>query len=131
GRILAGYGFRTSKELLNEVEEIVRVPLVRLELKNPLFYHLDTCLVVINSKSALYVREAFTPDGLKTLQESFSDLIEVDAHEASDLFACNSHSPDGKNIIIQRGCEKTIKELKHRSLNVIEVDTSEFIKSGG
>ena len=50
---------------------------------------------------------------------------------AEHFLACNGHSPDGRHFIVQRGANKTIALVQSLGLTVIEVDTSEFIKSGG
>ncbi|NDB82577.1 MAG: amidinotransferase, partial [Alphaproteobacteria bacterium] len=39
--------------------------------------------------------------------------------------------PDQKHVIIQKGCQKTLQLLKDHDFVPLEVDTSEFIKSGG
>ena len=51
--------------------------------------------------------------------------------EARELYACNAHSPDGQNVIIQRGCTDTGAALGEAGFNVIEIDTDEFLKAGG
>ncbi len=130
-RVFAGFGFRTSPEVLNEAQKLVKVPFIHLELRDERFYHLDTCLAVLNSQTALYVKEAFTAQGLRDLQKSFSDLIAVDIVEAETKLAANAHCPDGRNVIIQSGCQNTIVEIKKRGFKVHETNTSEYIKAGG
>lgn len=130
-RLFAGHGFRTIPLVLDEVEDIVGVKSIRLHLQNPKFYHLDTCLAIFNTNCAAYVPEAFSDQDKKTLQKAFKDLIAVDLTEAEKNFACNAHSPDGKNVLIQSGSSKTKGALLKRGFQVHEVDTSEFIKAGG
>ncbi len=131
GRVFAGFGFRTSIDILNEVDKVITKECIKLELLNPRFYHLDTCLSIFNSKCAGFVREAFSPEGIKTLIQSFPDLIELNPQESLAKLAGNAHCPDGKNVIIQKDCIQTVKELKLRGFIVHEVDTSEYLKSGG
>ena len=40
-------------------------------------------------------------------------------------------TPNGKDIIIQQGARKTVESLKANGFKIHEVDTSEYIKSGG
>lgn len=130
--ILGGYGFRTDKRIYNILSEVTNAPVVIFELKHPKFYHLDTCLSILNAVSAIACKEAFTEEGWLLLKLIFPKLIEVPLEEAdSPGFACNAHCPDGKHVIIQKGCEKTVKLLKNENFVPLEVDTSEFIKSGG
>jgi len=48
-KIFAGYGFRTEAKAIDEVEKILEQPIHRLKLVNPLFYHLDTCLMILDA----------------------------------------------------------------------------------
>jgi N-dimethylarginine dimethylaminohydrolase len=129
--ILGGYGFRTSASAYDALEKLLEVPVHRVQLVHPHFYHLDTCLSAVHSQCALFVPEAFTPAGVQTLHQCFDELIPVPLNEASESLSCNGHSPDGKHFIVQRGAPVTCARVKSAGLEVIEVDTSEFIKSGG
>ncbi|MCJ8277392.1 MAG: hypothetical protein HRT44_09250 [Bdellovibrionales bacterium] len=131
GRIYAGYGFRTTPEVFAELEKIVGQKITTFELKDDRFYHLDTCLAILNKDSAAFVKEAFTQEGLETLKSEFSNLIEVPIDEAQNQLACNMCTPNGKDVLIQAGATKTNESLKAQGFNVIEVETSEYIKSGG
>ena len=126
-----GYGFRTKLGALERAAKCIGCDVVGLELINPHFYHLDTALSVIDEQTALYVKEAFTDDGIAMLQKMFSKLIAVPLHEAKEGFVTNGHSPDGKHFIVHKGNAETAAALKAIGVTVLEVDTSEFIKSGG
>jgi len=125
-RIFAGHGFRS--DALDEVARITGEPLVRLRLVDPRFYHLDTCLAILGRGRAAYVRCAFDDESLTRLRARF-DLVEIDEDEAARLLACNLFCPDGENVVIQKGCTRTIAKLG--AFRVHEVDTSEFLKAGG
>ncbi len=130
-RVFAGYGFRTSAASLDWAEMCVGRKFLKLELRDPRFYHLDTCLAILNSHCAAYVPAAFTPEGVRALQDGFPDLIPIEEEEAAMGFAANCHSPDGRAVILPMGGDCTKQELERRGFRVIEVDTSEFIKAGG
>lgn len=130
--ILGGFGFRTDKREYTKLAQIVDAPVAVFELKNEKFYHLDTCLSVLNSTTALACPEAFTEEGWELLLSIFETVLEVPLEEAdSPNFACNAHCPDEKHVVIQRGCSNTVGLLKQHGFVPIEVDTSEYIKSGG
>ena len=129
--IYGGHGFRTKASALRFVAETLDVPVVPLELVDPRFYHLDTCLAPLTEHAALVVEEAFTPEGLATLRTCFPELIPVPPVEAAHGFAANGNCPDGKHFIMHRGNTQTRTNVERLGLDVIEVDTSEFIKSGG
>jgi N-dimethylarginine dimethylaminohydrolase len=131
GEIFAGYGFRTSPEVYTTLEKIVGQKITTFELKDERFYHLDTCLAILNKETAAYVEEAFTPEGLQTLRQSFTQLLRVPLHEATEQLACNMCSANGKDVILQQGATATVQQLQEHGFKVHEIDTSEFIKSGG
>ena len=97
-RLFGGHGFRTELEAYEEIESHIDMKITSLELMSSSFYHLDTCLSIINKETALYVASAFNQSGIDKLNQCFSNLIKVDEIEAKDSLACNAHCPDGKNI---------------------------------
>lgn len=131
GEVFAGYGFRTSPAAYSEIEKIVGKKFITLELINENFYHLDTCLAILNKDTAAYVPEAFTTEGLHTLKKYIANLIEVPLTEATKNLACNMCCVNGKDIVIQTGAMETIGKLRFSGFTVHETETSEFIKSGG
>lgn len=126
-----GYGFRTSKNAYEQIASRFNVPVVALELIHESFYHLDTCFCPLDESSVLIYPGAFSDNSLQMIEKGFDTIIEADKSEAEELFACNACCPDGKHVIIQKGCEKTVKALADRNYKPIEVDTGEFLKSGG
>ena len=126
-----GYGYRSSVTAYNEVSDIFGLPVIALELVDESFYHLDTCLCVLDEKTALIYPEAFTDGGLELINALFDTVIHASKYEATSLFACNATCPDGKNVIIQQGCTDVNKNLRDNGFSVHEVSTYEFLKSGG
>ncbi|AXJ00059.1 N-Dimethylarginine dimethylaminohydrolase [Cyclonatronum proteinivorum] len=126
-----GHGFRTSKDAYTFISETLNVPVITLALHKSHFYHLDTCFCALNEDSVLIYPKAFEPEGLRLIRSLFKNVIEAPEEEAMDKFACNATCPDGKHVIIQKGAKQTSKALKEAGFEVVEVDTSEFIKSGG
>lgn len=131
GLLFGGYGYRTEEETLREVEQLVDRPIMKLKLINEKFYHLDTCLSVLNKRQAIYVPSAFEQEGISLLKNHFEDLIEVDEAEAEQFLACNAHCPDGKNVLVELGALNLQEKLKSHQLTVHPLDTSEFRKAGG
>lgn len=129
--IVGGYGFRTDVRVYPELAERFEVPTLTLRLVDDRFYHLDTCLQLIDDHTALYVPCAFDSTGRALLQKAFPRLIELPEDEAAKGLACNGHCPDGKHFIVHPGARHTKAAVEALGLTVIEVDTSEFLKSGG
>lgn len=133
GRYLlwGGYGFRTDLGAYELISEMLNVPVLALRLEDPDFYHLDTCLSVLDARSALIYPGAFQQEGLDLLMHFFDHLIEAPEDEARNLFACNAHCPDERHVLIQQGCADTSDRLLKAGFTPVELDTSEFLKAGG
>ncbi len=126
-----GYGFRTDLAVYEWLARELGVRVVALQLTDPDFYHLDTCLSLLDAGTALYVPAAFDEAGRALLHRLIPTLIEVPEREARELLACNAHCPDGRHVLIQQGCTETVARLRAAGFEPIELDTGEFLKSGG
>ncbi len=126
-----GFGFRTNKQVYDLISQRLDVPVLLLNLEDPEFYHLDTCMCVLNDDAVLIYPGAFKPEGLALIRHFFPVVLEAPEDEARTLFACNAHCPDQKHVLIQKGCTVTNQLLRAQGFTVIELDTSEYLKSGG
>jgi N-dimethylarginine dimethylaminohydrolase len=129
--IWGGYGFRSSLAAYDIVSDLFDVPVVALELLHSDFYHLDTCLCLLNETTAIVAPDAFTSDGMALLEALIPNLIRAEGEEANRWFACNATCPNGRDVIIQAGCERVNAALREKGFIVHEVSTAEFLKSGG
>lgn len=126
-----GYGFRTDRVAYEAISAMLDVPVLTLHLEDPDFYHLDTCLSILDEHTALIHAPAFDNEGLLLLRHMFNHLIDTPEDEARELFACNAHCPDGHHVLIQQGCRVTNDRLQAAGFVPVELDTSEFLKAGG
>ncbi|MEM1054851.1 MAG: arginine deiminase-related protein [Bacteroidota bacterium] len=133
GRYLlwGGYGYRTDRQVYDRLESAMGFHVIPLRLEDPDFYHLDTCLCPLDEHTALIYPGAFDEEGLVAIRSHFARVLEVPEREARELFACNAHCPDGRHVLIQQGCTETNAMLLEAGFEVVELDTSEFLKSGG
>jgi N-dimethylarginine dimethylaminohydrolase len=129
--IFGGYGPRTDKRVYEFIAKHVNYKIVMLELINPYLYHLDTCFSMLNADTVVIDKTGFTAEGLNAINEHFENVIEALAEENLKYFVCNCHCPDGKNVIVQKGSTDFRGKIEKAGFNIIETDTSEFIKSGG
>ncbi|MFN6944518.1 MAG: dimethylarginine dimethylaminohydrolase family protein [Cytophagaceae bacterium] len=132
--IYGGFGHRTHPVAYEEISDILQVPVVLLELTNEKFYHLDTCFLPISEKTVLICKEAFNTEGLMLINRLFEEVIHIPLEEAELLFSLNAHvlNLHGRKVaVIHKGSVLTKKILREHGFEVREVDTSEFIKSGG
>ncbi len=128
-QVFAGYRFRTEGGALDHLDLLLGQPVVRLELVNPRFYHLDTCFCPLGEGRALYYPPAFSAKAREILGRHFPDLIPVPRGEA-ERFACNALVVD-ENVVMNDGCERTCAELRQRGRRCLATPTDEFIKAGG
>lgn len=129
--VFAGFGPRTDIGVLSEISDRFGFAVYPIRLLTEDFYHLDTCLSILNDSSALIQPEAFSQDALKALEVVFPKLIHVSREENIQRFVCNAHSPNGQDIISHPLSASTQERLRALGFNLCPVDTSQFIKSGG
>jgi len=129
--LFGGHGFRTDRAALDAVAALVEVPVLGLRLVDPLFYHLDTCLMPLDETRAAWVPDAFDERGRALLERVVPKLIEVPGEEAATRLAANGHCVDGRNVIIDAGATRTMEILEAEGFAVHPVDTSEYLKAGG
>ena len=128
-RVFAGYRYRTEFRALDHLEQALGPELIRLELADERFYHLDTCFAPLGDGRALYEPAAFTAEGRAQLEAHFDDLIAV-GREESLRFACNALVVD-RQVVMNTGCPATVRALRERGYEPVETATDEFIKAGG
>lgn len=127
----AGYGYRTDLEALENLSDELDVPVIALRLVDERFYHLDTCLSMLDDESVLLFAPAIDEEGVAIVRKFFPSIVDAPEDEAAGLLACNAHAPDERTVFIQRGCVRTVERLRKARFDPVEVETSEFLKSGG
>jgi N-dimethylarginine dimethylaminohydrolase len=134
--LYGGYGFRTDKNVYEEISRITDAPIITLELINNNFYHLDTCFLPLNQAEVIIAPRAFSAESLNIIRKMFEGVYEIPEEEALAGFACNAHiiyetTKRKQAAIIQRNNPETLNIIQQNAAIVAETDTSEFAKSGG
>ena len=131
GHLIGGYGQRSQKEAIVETAKILELVPVAVELLDPRYYHLDTCLSILDSHKglAIYTPGAFNKDFEKLMASIDLNLIPVTAKESQN-FACNAISFNGA-VLFPRGSDKLERELERHGYVPADIAMSEFMKSGG
>jgi N-dimethylarginine dimethylaminohydrolase len=129
--IWGGHGFRTDESSWKEVAEITGARVIPLTLVHEHMYHLDVALMPVDETTAFSYRGAFDEESWARLSAGFPRLIEVPQSEAVEGFALNGHCPDGKTLLLPAGNPKTRVLAEGLGLEVRELPTREFQKSGG
>jgi N-dimethylarginine dimethylaminohydrolase len=129
--LFGGHGFRTSPKVYGPIQEFVQKEVRLLQLVSEDFYHLDTCMVILNNDCVAVVKEAFDEESFQVIQDSFSEVLLINHREAKEKFAGNAYSPDGKHVFVEEGADEFCASLLSKGFTPVSVNTSEFIKSGG
>lgn len=127
----AGVGSRSSEAAWRELAARYRLTVIVLEPSDPDFYHLDTCLAVLNQDTCLWLPQALSRESQKLVRALFKHCIDADELESRRLLACNAWSPDGERVLMQKGANKTARRLRAGGFQPIELETDEYLKSGG
>ena len=126
-----GYGFRSDPEIFDQVAKAFHSPVVLLKLVNERFYHLDTCFCPLTPEAVLIHPAAFDAASLELILKIFPIVVTATEADASVRMACNAAVVKSKTAILQKGATTVSNHMHALGLGVCEVDTSEFIKSGG
>lgn len=127
--IFAGTGFRTDPRAHLEVAALFGREVVTLDLVDPRFYHLDTCMAVLDETTVVIYPEAFSPTSLGRVRDRFKEVISATESDAVVL-GLNIVS-DGRHVVFEAAATGLAEVLADRGFVPIGVEMSEFRKSGG
>jgi N-dimethylarginine dimethylaminohydrolase len=132
GMFWLGFGYRSDKTMKEIVEQALEKPVVALELVDPRYYHLDTCLCPLSGGEILYYPPAFTEEGrgLITALAGPANLIAASDEDAS-LFAVNCFELAGKHVFMGRCSAALDAALSARDYSLHHFPLEPFILSGG
>ena len=137
-KAVCGYGYRSTKRTFTELNDFFKQiygaeapELLVLKLMSPNYYHLDIAMLEFQDSKCIIHEQAFSANSIQKLQK-FLGKENVFIINTPDLFCLNSVI-DGKNLITHKLTDPSLKPLLERitGLSVMQVDTSEFEKSGG
>ena len=126
-----GHGHRTDEAAAAFIASMFDVDVVPLQLVDPHFYHLDTCLCPLEGGALLYYPDAFD----RASQERIAALvppelrIAVDAVDAA-AFACNAVNC-GRHVVMNQASGALARTLAALGYQLHQTPLSEFMKAGG
>lgn len=130
-----GYGYRSDVEVAQEVADVMEAHVIPLRLVSEHFYHLDTCFCVIDEDHVAICEEAFDEESLGLIRAGFKKVDSVSLDEAKNGFALNAlvlrDAEANKYAILPHNNPQLKSIFEELQVQIYEVDTSEFIKSGG
>ncbi len=129
--IWAGYGFRSAMSTPGLLEKTFHRRVVGLQLVDPRFYHLDTCLCPLEGGYLMYFPAAFDADGQKAIADIVpaEKLIEVDAADA-EQFCCNALDLN-RRVFLNGASESLQGRMRQAGFTPVLTPLSEFMKAGG
>ncbi len=128
-----GHGFRSTQGAGTFVTSTLhqhQMSTNLLELTDARFYHLDTCFCPINNGFVLYFPKAFSEQSQNKIVSYYNGHSIPVTEEDATMFACNAVNI-GNTIILNKASDNLKNRLNNIGFKVIEVDLSEFMKSGG
>jgi N-dimethylarginine dimethylaminohydrolase len=130
--VWAGHGIRSTRRGVEKFSRAMAgmgIEVIPLELVDPRFYHLDTCLAPLTPRALLVYPGAFTAEALETVHSRCPRIYEVGTEDALQ-FVCNGVTAGGRFITPQT-TPRLAQALAIEGLIPVGVATSEFEKSGG
>ena len=127
--LYAGYRMRSDAQALQQIGQTLGIRVIPLELVDPRYYHIDTCLCPLAGSEAIYFPGAFDDYGRRALEQHIPHLVTVDQHEA-ERFACNA-VVIGRQVVTNTGCDRLHAQLAELGYEPIATPLDEFVKAGG
>jgi N-dimethylarginine dimethylaminohydrolase len=127
----AGYGQRSLRAAYEIVEDTFGRPVTALELVNPRYYHVDTCLAVLNSGHIVYFPPAFSDEGIAALEREAGKefLIPAGEEDASQLGV--NFVNIGESVVMSVCSEQLERRLNAAGFDVVRAPLPAFCLSGG
>ncbi|PYZ92952.1 hypothetical protein CR194_13575 [Salipaludibacillus keqinensis] len=128
-KIFVGLSSRTNQQAIDNLQSRLQEYKVYTVPIDEKYLHLDCVFNIISETEALYFPKAFTEKEIQLLAEHFT-LIEVNEREQFTM-GTNVLSLGDKKVLSLPVNKELNDQLRKRDFDVIEVDISEIIKSGG
>lgn len=131
GLFWAGHGPRSSLQAVAHIQDFFDVETVPLELTSEHCYHLDVCFCPLSGGEILYFPPALSEDARRALARRVPSRLLIEASR-EDLahFSVNAVNV-GRQVIMSRTTDRLRRVLNERGYQVVEVDLSPFMLSGG
>lgn len=127
-----GHGFRSTLSFTPILESFYGsdITVMPVKLVDPRWYHIDTAFCPLDSGEVLWYPAAFDDHAQQVIRNIYGDqAIEVSLDDAEG-FACNAVSV-GEHLVLPLISSKLEERLMLRGIVPVQVDLSQFKKSGG
>ena len=126
-----GHGFRSDAAVPGLLQKMLGRKTLALNLVDPRFYHLDTCLCPLTNGFLLYFPAAFDEKSLALIEPPAPAEKRLPVEEADALkFCCNAVSLE-QTVIMNDASESLQTRLRAAGFTPVLTPMSEFMKAGG
>lgn len=131
GLFWAGHGPRSSLEAIPHIQAFFDAEVMPLALMSEYCYHLDVCFCPLSGGEILYFPPALSGAARKELTRRISPEWLIEASE-EDLRHFSVNAVNVGNVVIMNHTTDRLRHiLQDRGYQVVEVDLSPFMLSGG
>ena len=126
-----GHGFRSAPSAAPFLQAMLLTRTIGLNLVDPRFYHLDTCLSPLPDGFVLYFPAAFDAPSLEAIETLVPESRRLIVAEEDALkFCCNAVAL-GRLVLLNDASEALQGRLREAGLTPVLTPLSEFLKAGG
>ncbi|WP_091677404.1 dimethylarginine dimethylaminohydrolase family protein [Methylocapsa palsarum] len=127
----AGHGFRSAAAVPALLEKLLGRKTAALNLVDPRFYHLDTCLCPLDGGYLLYFPPAFEERSRALIESLVAPSKRIAVEEEDALkFCCNAVDLDG-HVFVNGASDSLRSRLRGAGFTPVITPLSEFMKAGG
>lgn len=129
-RVYIGMSDRTNQAAIQHLQNLLynRFDVIHIDFEDQ-YLHLDCVFNIVSKEVAFVYPKAINKEDMKKIYDRY-EIIEISEEEQFTL-GTNVLSIGNKKIISLPNNKKVNEELRKRGFDIIEVDISEIIKSGG
>jgi N-dimethylarginine dimethylaminohydrolase len=126
-----GHGFRSDATVAALLQKMLDIKTVALNLVDPRFYHLDTCLCPLSGGTLLYFPAAFDAQSQAAIEARVPADKRIAVEEADALKFCCNAVDLGSHIVMNAASDALQKRLNEAGFTPVLAPLSEFMKAGG
>jgi N-dimethylarginine dimethylaminohydrolase len=126
-----GYGFRTDARVPSLLEKLFGRKTAALNLVDPRFYHLDTCLCPLAGGFLLYYPPAFDAASQALIESLTPAEKRIAVDEVDALYFCCNAVELNAHVIMNDASPELQLRLRQAGFTPVVTPLSEFMKAGG
>lgn len=129
GRLLAGYGFRSSTPAHAVLTHLLGVEVISVKLVDPRIYHFDISFCPLDERHAIIAPLAWDRQSCEAVRQVVPEPLVLEDDEA--LTFCANSVVVGKTVIMPCCTPRIARILEGWGFDICVSPLTEFIKAGG